>query len=378
MANIEGIIFADLFINSKDQFTEFFIQHYSQNQQAIDTCINELNGVLTLYATKAITPAMASEFKISWNNFEKIVLLNQGDLQLLVAYRGASGKNGQFSQIIKQEDVEGAGTGIGASYGINAGHDLIKDSIKALNASKIEQFLQYHLNGLLNQLETKITRDEGRKIHLYHQAQLTMAQMGATEIHLTGMLYRDAFYGGSAGYYYGGQGLGKAYDAFMNHMANKETHIFNYLRSGGQSEANDISLVTHRDTSVFVEEGGVEQHGHFPQLLKDSTNHTGWYTGGDIIIVNPETMSIVYNIQLKTTTANKPSVFGERVEKIRKFLKGFQELTPEQKAERIFDFMLTSISNHDAFNTLPQEDIEEMLKQELTNKIKDIKISLNI
>lgn len=320
---------------------------------------------------------MANDFRISWNNFEKIVLLNQGDLQLLVAYRGAHGRDGQFSQIIKQEDVESVGTGIGASYGINAGHDLIKDSIKALNASKVEQFLQYHLNGLLNQLETRIEKPEAYLIHKYHQAQLAMAQSNSTEIHLTGMFYRDAFYGGTSGYYYGGQGLGKAYDAFMNHMANKETHIFNYLRSGGQSEANDISLITHRDTTVFIEEGGVEQHGHFPQLLKDSTNHTGWYTGGDIIIVNPETMSIVYNIQLKTTTANKPSVFGERVEKIRKFLDGFQKLTPQQKAERIFNFMLTSISNHDAFNKIPQKDIEALLKQEFTEKIKDIKIQFN-
>ena len=90
MANIEGIIFADLFINSKDQFIEFFTQHYSQNQKIIDSCINDLSNVLTLYSTKAITPVMAQEFKTSWNNFEKNVLLNQNDLQLLVSYRGSS------------------------------------------------------------------------------------------------------------------------------------------------------------------------------------------------------------------------------------------------------------------------------------------------
>ena len=371
MANIEGIIFADLFISNKEQFIDFFVSYYSQNQQRINKIINELNNVLTMYTTKAVTPAMADAFKKAWIDFEHIVMLNQQDLQLLVAYRGAHGKNGQFSQIIKQEDVEGSGGGPGASYGINAGHDLIKDSMKALNASKIEEFLQYHLNGLLNQLETPINKHEAYLIHKYHQAQLTIAQMNASKVHLTGMLYRDAFYGGTAGYYYSGQGLGKAYDAFMNHMANKETHIFNYLRSGGQNEANNISLVTHRTTSVFVEEGGVEEYGHFPQLLKDSTNHIGWYTGGDIIIVNPETMSVVYNIQLKTTTANKPSVFGERVEKIRSFLKGFQELTPNQKAERIFDFMLTSISNQDAFNNLPQEDIDALIEKELMIKIKN-------
>ena len=375
MAVFEGILFADTFISSKDQFINFFVQHYTQNQKIIDTCINTLNQVLIQYTTKAVTPDMAAAFKVAWNNFEKQVLLNQTDLQIIVAYRGEGGKNGQFSQILKQEDIEGKGIGIGASYGINAGHDLVKDSIQALNASKIEEFLQFHLNGLLNQLESSISHDEAVTLHKYHTEQLNAFYQTKGK-HLTGLRWRVPFYGGGNGemkainnYYYGGRGLGKVYDAFMNHMANKETQIFNYLRSGGKSEANNISLITHRTTTVYTEENEIGPSGHFPQLLKDSTNHTGWYTGGDIIIVNPETMSIVYNIQLKTTTANKPSVFGERIEQIRAFLKGFQELTPEQKAEKIFNFMLTSISNHDVINKMPQEDIEALVEKEVMNKL---------
>lgn len=381
MANTEGIIFADLFITSKDQFINFFIQHYSQNQQIIDTCIQELETVLTLYKTKTVTPDMAENFRISWNKFEKIVLLNQEDLQLLVAYRGAGGKNGEFSQIIKQEQVEGKGTGIGASYGINTGHQLIKDSIAALRASEIEKFLQYHLNGLLNQLESTISKNEAFILHSYHEYQLNIAYQNNEE-HLTGLKWRTAFYGGGVSeasinsYYFGGRGLGKVYDAFMNHMANKETEIFDYLKSGGRVTDGNTSFIKHRKTSVYVEENKIGPQGNFPQLLKDSTNHTGWYTGGDIVIVNPNTMSVVYNIQLKTTTENKPSVFGERVEQIRTFLKGFQLLTPTQKAEKIFDFMLTSISNKDAFNNLPQEDIESFLDQELTSKLQNFQVSL--
>jgi hypothetical protein len=40
----------------------------------------------------------------------------------------------------------------------------------------------------------------------------------------------------------------------------------------------------------------VDASGHFPELLNDSKNRIGWYTGGDIIIINPETLSVVYNI----------------------------------------------------------------------------------
>ena len=106
MAVFEGILFADTFISSKDQFINFFVQHYVQNQKIIDTCINTLNQVLIQYTTKAVTPEMAEAFKLAWNNFEREVLLNQTDLQIIVAYRGEGGKNGQFSQILKQEDID--------------------------------------------------------------------------------------------------------------------------------------------------------------------------------------------------------------------------------------------------------------------------------
>lgn len=367
---VEGIIFSDLFITNKEMFVNFFASFYVENQEKIDKCILNLSQVLTQYTTKTVTEAMATSFKKAWDDFEHIVLLNEQDLQLIVAYRGADGRDGQFSQIIKQSDVEGTAiTGAGKQYGINAGHDLIKDSIKSLEASQIESFLQFHLNGLLNQLDKTITRGEAYLLHLYHTAQLAMLYQKHDEIHLTGVLWRSAFYGGSNSSYYGGQGLGKVYDAFMNHMANKETNIFNYLQSGGMSQAGSINALTHRNTTVYTEENEIGPGGNFPQLLKDSTNHTGWYTGGDIVIINPETMGVVYNIQLKTTTANKPSVFGERVEKIRKFLKGFQELTPRQKGERIFDFLLTSISNYDAFNSIMQEDIDEIITKQLQEKI---------
>ena len=39
--------------------------------------------------------------------------------------------------------------------------------------------------------------------------------------------------------------------------------------------------------------------------------------------------------------------------------------------------MLTSISNQDAFNNIPQEDIEAFLDKEFDTKIKELKIILN-
>ena len=312
---------------------------------------------------------MADSFKNAWKNFQRIVLLNDGDLQLLVAYRGYQGRNAEFSQIIRQEDVEGVGETVrGRQYGIKAGDDLIKDSIDALKASQVEQFLQKHLNDFLNQLESSIDKDQAHKIHLYHEYCLAN-YLQNTPIHITGMSWIYAFITSNSSSYYSGQGLGKAYDAFMNHMANKETGIYNYLRSNGMSSVAE--KMTFRSQSVYIEEHGVEPEGTFAELLKAGQNSIGWYTGGDIVIVSPQTMEIVYNIQLKTTTRNRPSVFAEKVEAIRKFLQGFNELTPEQKGAKIFDFFLTSISNYDAFNSLPQKDIDQLIEDGVGKKFQE-------
>ena len=108
---------------------------------------------------------------------------------------------------------------------------------------------------------------------------------------------------------------------------------------------------------------------HFPKLLNESKNHVGWYTGGDIIIVNPKTMNIVYNIQLKTTTANKQSVFAEKVSAIRTFIQQFIKYTPRQKGEKLFDFLLTSVSNRNDFNNAPQDTINDIIYNELQKKL---------
>lgn len=366
MAQVEGIIFGDLFITNKELFVEFFTQYYNENEADLRMVTLNLQAVLQKYTLKALNKEMAAEFKVVWERFQKEVLLNQQDLQLIVAYRGGQGgKEATFSQILKQSDVEGTMVGAkGASYGIVAGDNLVKESMEYLKASDVERFLQKHLNDYLTQLESVIDREAARKLHLYHEYAL-LSYLQNTSIHLTKKHWYEAFYSQNSGHYFGGQGLGQAYDAYMNHMANKERGIYDFLVSNGLKDNLPSRIMEHNKT-VYQEEGGVERTGNFPWLLAASRNHTGWYTGGDIVIVSPETMQVVYNIQLKTTTAKNPSVFAERVEKIRDFINEFVQIDPRKKAELLFDFMLTSISNYDDFNSLPQQEVDQLIMNNLS------------
>ena len=307
MANIEGIIFSDLFITNREMFVNFFEKYYLENKVQLDLIITKLNAVLTEYQTKQVTAAMASSFKAAWNEFQKYVLLNNQDLQLIVAYRGYQGKDAVFSQIVKQSDVEGV---VNGAYGINTGNDLIKDSMESLKAQQVEKFLQLHLNGFLNQLEQKISKDEAKSLHKYHQY-LLHSDFQQKGVHITGQPWRTPFYGRSGSHFFGGQGLGQAYDAFMNHLGNYNKQVYDYLFSNGLAQ-NSTVLNTTEKNSVFHEEGGADRFGNFPRLLNESKNHVGWYTGGDIIIVNPKTNLIITKKNISAVivdSANCPNFF---------------------------------------------------------------------
>lgn len=368
--NKEGILFADIFVNNKDLFVEMFAEYYRENYQKIISTIENLHNVLNKYKRKQVTKEMAAEFESCWSDFEQWVLLNTGNLQLIVAYRGQSGRDGRFSQVMDQKDVMGVRNGV---YGIDSGHQLIKDSIEAIEAAEVEKFLQTHLNGFLTQLEERISDSEAKKLKSYHNQFLSEVYQHASVEDIVGRYWREPFY--SSNIYFSGQGLGKAYDAFMNHLANHNRVVYDYLSSSGLQDNVSALNITEKG-SVFKEEGGVTKSGNFPRLLNESMNTTGWYTGGDIIIVNPETMSVVYNIQLKTTTKNTLSVFAEKIAAITTFIDDISTVMNADGGralgEKLFDFMLTSVSNANDFNSIPQREIDAVIEKTVGEVIKKL------
>ena len=365
-----GIIFHDLFVD-KELFIPAFKSYYKEKQEDIEITVKNLLDLLTRFNTATVTKAMASEFQINWEKFQTQVLGNNNPLQLLVAYRDGLGENAQFSQIIEQRQVEETvKTEKGYQYGINSGNSLITDSFKIIKARQVEGFLQEHLAGLLNQLYyTHIDRSTAEALHDYHSRLLreiyTTSNMKKRQ-HITGLRWHELIYG-NMGW---AQWQGNAYEAYLNHMADHEPTLFDYLSQHGKDTIADFSINRQRQ-SVFVEEGGEEPDlGHFPILMMGQVNSIPWFAGGDIVIVN-EKMEVVYNIQLKTTTRKSQTVFTEKISELRKFLTDFvSAATVEEKAELLFSSFKNTIANSsiedqlgDSLKRTVQEGLLKKLEQ---------------
>ena len=373
----EGINFGDIFINNKTLFINLFTQYYKQNSKNIEMAINQLYTLLSKGEMKSaalVTEATANAFNEKWQTFRSTVLLLTQPQQLLVLYRGAKGAVEQISDIVDQSAVMGSGqqslNQAQTTYGIKSGDLYSKELKTAAKANKVEQFLQKHIEDFANYLEKPITKSEAHKLHAYHSRML-LPKYQKGEEHLTGELWRRPFYGDSNGQYYSGRGLGQVYDAFMNHIANYQTALYKALSKGTVEGISTNLLQVHK--TVVEEEGGVNKASNFPRLLHESKNNISWYSGGDIIIVDKNSMAVAYNIQLKSTGKNIQSIFGVRVAQLRAFIeKLYATNTPEQKAEILYQNLLTTISNRRDFDQTPQKTIDTIVKEQFVNKFSNL------
>lgn len=377
MSNIQtqGIIFGDIFINNKQLFKDLFQEHFKINQGNIETSINILLRLLN-NLEQTVTSENALRFEQAWKVFQRNVLLNQKDLEILIAYRNNSeGTQVEVSNIVKQKDIQGTTkTPYGTNYyGIQAGHDKVAkvgsdivDDAKAIEqAERIENYVRNHLSGFLNQLNENIGQTNASILYNYHQQYLSyfMKHKGPRQS-LANMPWRRAFYEIKSTNI-NRRIQGRAYDAFFNHLANYNKSIFQYLKSQGKKNITLSNFNSNK--TVYTEEGPV----NFAKLLHESKNNTAWYTGGDIVIVNPKNMQIVYNIQLKSTISKqKASTFPIKINALKSILNNFkQNQNPQEMAEYLYKNLLTSISNSNSLNSANQKDIDQIIRKGIVSRI---------
>ncbi len=367
---IQGVIFSDIFVSNKEQFVRIFSKYYKDNEKQLQPIINRLNTFInTDLKNLEITEKTEKDFKQIWYEFETKVLLNENQLELLVVYRDQSkgGKASELSRIVPQSKVQINCSIYTDNELLKLGRDLGTDIESSRKARRVENMLRRHIAEYLDFLNTRIGAVLAWNIHKYHESDLLQEYQNTDVLHISPLKWYAAFFN-DEDTYYSGQGLGRAYDSFMQHLANREKDVFEYLRSRGTSEISQLdNLLNINRKTVFEEENGVGPNGNFTRMLKSGTNNIPWFTGGDIVIIDPKTMHVVYNIQLKTTSKNIQGTFGIAISKLNDFLKAFTnpESTYQQKAEAIFHYFVTEISNDSDFNSLPKETAERTVEEEL-------------
>lgn len=391
MAANEGIIFGDYFLDEKT-FVSLFKDYYENKKNEIDAIIN--NILVVLKEEEYVTIEMVEDKSVDknfiklWEQFQKQVLLNQETiLDLLVIYRDDSrGENIEFSNIVKQKEVEKKGD---KYYGISTANEIVKIKRRTKKAQQVEQFLRLHLSGFLKQLEgPPLNRSQARNLRSKHdeliKSKKNFVQQGyflddeKEREHFTGKSWNELAYGDLEE----NKKLAQAHEAFLNHLAQYESYIFNYLKDKGISTDNLDTVIKFQNEkeTVFLQHGVASRSvGTLPELLFTQQNPIPWYAGGDIIIVD-EQRRVIYNIQLKTTTKKKLTFFTEAIAKLRTFLKNFtKEDDPEKKAKRLFQNFKNTIAgeikqeiSNEASKTI--DDIMKDIKEEIKKKYNIIKI----
>ena len=113
--------------------------------------------------------------------------------------------------------------------------------------------------------------------------------------------------------------------------------------------------------NVFLEEG----HPGFYNLLIDSTNTTGWYSGGDLIITDSKG-EVVASIQLKTSGGSGETIGTIKRDRLNKAIDTLLLLIDQENNQFISKFYdLVKTSTVSPINNCIDQTVENIIKQNL-------------
>ena len=143
---------------------------------------------------------------------------------------------------------------------------------------------------------------------------------------------------------------GQVIDGFINHMAQYHDFFIPFLK--GKIEIDEKQL--NKNISVYEE---LNSQDKFAKMLKESTNTTRWYTGGDLIVINKDG-KVIYNIQIKSTTFKNPSVFSIEIAELKKNINSLESKIEQQK-EVVIEELYKMFETSGIVSQRVEEQIEE-------------------
>lgn len=355
-----GIIVKNAFINDKKTFINLFKQDIAKNSKEIrEAAINLQKALQVVKALDNKDPnnelaGATSEMYKCYKEFESRALLRPAGADVQMGFRDSKGKYYLLSDIEAEqynEFVESSNKRR-VNFGI-ANNRLYTNARKKSEARTIQKLILHHLNEMMDTISG--TNDEGK---ITDQAYDDMKKRcGEKMVHFR---RKDGSNPNTFGYYLladttdkdGNYILnpsqsGQAYEAYFDHLARQHKWVYDFLASKGAINGTAQEIMT-RDRSVYKEEGGTTTGvGNFANLLAEARgNNTPWFASGDIVIVNPETGEIVYNIQLKTTKLHETAGFAQSIDELLKFIGEFIDTDgdAEKMAELIWNSFKTTLT----------------------------------
>lgn len=383
-----GTILGQYFINNKEKFIEVYEEYFkSQDEEKIRQSARSLQRaikVLTVYnnAPKIEGNELSSAAEVFYEKykaFEQLALGRPGGADIQIGFRDNNGHYDQLSNISaesygKFQEQWGKRR---ENFGIQT-QSLYSDSRRKGTALEIQSFILNHLNDMLSMLQNDIPNDaQYSDLCKRYSDNLVRFKNNRHEMLASnpwGYYLLSDVSDPSGKYIMTPQQSGQAYEAYFDHLANMHQWVYTFLATRGAVQPEYLNKIIEGElnTSVYIEEGGsLTYTGNFPRLLFNAKgNTTPWFASGDIVIVNPETGHVVYNIQLKTSRFHANSGFAQSITKLNSFIEHFLAAnTPTEMAELIWKDFQTSLtgtsSTTEALGLAVVDQSEEIVQQTL-------------
>lgn len=152
---------------------------------------------------------------------------------------------------------------------------------------------------------------------------------------------------------------GQIADAFLSHLGKEHPGAIKSFGGPGFSLSNELKAIEGKN--VFLEEG----HPGFYNLLIDSTNTTGWYSGGDLIITDSKG-EVVASIQLKTSGGSGETIGTIKRDRLNKAIDTLLLLIDQENNQFISKFYdLVKTSTVSPINNCIDQTVENIIRQNL-------------
>lgn len=241
----------------------------------------------------------------------------------------------------------------------------IKALEKEIQSQELSKILSEHLYNMIKDIENGSILDLQNFFKKYNFISKERKSKLGINASTSEYNMKKVIYGDNPNY------LGQIADAFLNHLGNYHKALF----------------ISNFNTPIEIKESVMQEEGeNFLQLLIDSTNNVGWWTGGDLILLGANN-EVIANIQLKTQGLSSKSFnaeisYSQLESELLKLKSLFEEdniKDIEKFTNNFFNLFKTSGITEQAFEIM-KDDVQQQIIDSVIKNIKGndfVKISIS-